>query len=143
MLEKMDTASLEYSLYLFYHAMHCNLYRPKNTTEECKAIYQSVLSNPDAKMLMQSDYPPVQGFYKNEHYTTLNLFNDIEACKKEGVKFFGIYGSDDGLFDMLQLNNLKTLVGEKNFIIVPDASHNVFIDQRAVFLDTLTKYIGE
>jgi len=85
----------------------------------------------------------VQGFYKNEHYTTLNLTKDIETCKREGVKFFGIYGSDDGLFDMAQLNNLKTLIGDKNFIIVPDASHNVFIDQREIFLDTFAKYIGE
>lgn len=142
MLEKMDTASLQYSSYLFFHAMHCNLYRPKNSTEECKAIYQSILSNPDAKMMMQSDYPPVQGFYKNEHYTTLNLTKDIVTCKKEGVKFFGIYGSDDGLFDMRQLDELKAEIGNNNFTIVADASHNVFIDQRDIFLDTFAKYIS-
>ena len=142
-LEKMDTASLSYSSYLFYHAMHGNLYKPKNITENCRAIYKDILSNPASKMMMQSELPPVQGFYKNEHYTILNLTQNIERCRRSGVKFFAMYGSDDGLFDISQLNMLKELIGDKNFTIVADASHNVFIDQRDYFIDLIDKDIRQ
>ena len=141
-LEKMDTTILQYSSYLFYHAMQCNLYKPKNTSEACKAIYKDILSNPVSKLMMQSEYPPVQGFFRNEHYTTLDLTKNIEHCKKSGVKFYGIYGTDDGLFDIAQLNRIKALVGDKNFSTVADASHNVFIDQREYFLEKVVKYVG-
>lgn len=139
MVEKMDTTSLQYASYAFMHAMSAGLYRPRQITDAASAIYARMRSLPDAKLLMQSTYPPVLGFYKNEHYTTLDLALDLRALT---VPVFGLYGTDDGLFDAPHLARLRGLLSDNHFVVVEGASHNVFIDQQPAFLDTFERFVA-
>ena len=141
-LEKMDTTSLEYSSYCFMHAMSCGFYKPKNPTQESKMINDSLKKSIDYSYLSNMTRNPVSGFYKNEHYTTLNLSKELNNLNKK-IKIFGIYGAEDGLFDDNQLTLLKSIIGTENFTLVERSSHNVFIDQQKTFIDVVKNYISK
>lgn len=137
LIADMDTASLQYSSYLFYHAMSSGLYSPKNPSPESKVIYQQLAGNPDAKLMMNSELAPVQGLHTNEAYTLFDMSDVFASCKKQGVGLWGIYGEEDGLFDAVQLQGLRKIIGEDRFTVIPNASHNLFIDQQETFLAVL------
>lgn len=141
LISKMDTSSLLYSSYLFSHAMMCGLYQPEEPSENAKSIVKSLKENPDSKLLFQMDYAPVQGFYSNEKYTTLDMTGTIKNISKAKIPFYGIYGSDDGLFDNEQIIRIKTLLGLDNMLVIKNASHNVFIDQQEEFLNALVNFM--
>ena len=140
MLEKMDTTSFAYSSYLFMHALSCNLYSPKNFSEEAKEIYKSLMAHPDSKLLKQNDKKPLEGIFKDIQYTTLNIRDKIVKLKTH-VKVYGIYGSDDGLLDKKQLDDIASIIGQENFAIISDASHNVFIDQQTSFMEQVKLFM--
>lgn len=142
MLEQMDTASLQYANYCFLHAMASGQYSTNEITPSTQRIYTSLAGDQDAQLLQNMTQPPVSGFYKSAHYTTLNLINRLSTLKKK-VKVYGIFGDEDGLFDPVQLNAIDGAIGRDNFMIIKGASHSVFIDQQDVFLQTLTGYLKQ
>ena len=140
MLDKMDTASLDYSSYCFMHAMSCNFYKPQNPSPEATALYKKLKESKNASLLSDMTKEPVAGFFKNEKYTLLNLTSKIQQLQGK-VRVFGIYGKEDGLFDESNLNNIKQTLGEKNFALIDDASHSVFIDSQEKFIETVNTWI--
>lgn len=143
-LENMDSTSLEYSSYCLMHAManRTSFYAPKNPSEESKAIYKAMKESPDAKYLSSMERDPVSGFYKSERYTTIDLSSSLK--KLSGTKkIYGIYGSEDGLYDAEHMAALKVITGENNFAVIDNASHNVFIDQQTKFIDQLVKFFSK
>jgi proline iminopeptidase len=143
MLEKMDSTSLEYSSYCFYHAIanRNSFYSPKNPSEESKEIYRKMMASADAKYLSDLANEPVSGFYNNEHYTKIDL---TETLKRITIskKVYGIYGKEDGLYGKDQLDSIKSILGESNFKIIINASHNVFIDQQVEFINCIIKFVN-
>ena len=119
----------------------CGLYKPSELSEKAKGIYKSLKENPDSKLLFQMENSPVQGFYTNEKYTTLDMTKTILSIKKSKIPFYGIYGADDGLFDEEQLLRIENLLSRENMVIVKNASHNVFIDQQEEFINALVKFM--
>ncbi len=141
-LEKIDTASLEYSSYCFLYAMSGGFYKTKNPTRESQEINDSLKKCANVSLLSNMTQKPVNGFYKNEHYTTLDLSAALAEVSKN-TRVYGIYGQEDGLFDEQHLAKLKSAIGEDNFTLVKGSSHNVFIDQQAIFLDLVRKVAGK
>jgi proline iminopeptidase len=142
MLEKMDTSSFAYSSYLFMHALLCNLYSPKIFSEEAKEIYKSLMTNPASYLLKQNDKKPLEGIFKDIQYTTLNIGDKLLKLKTH-IKVYGIYGNDDGLFDKEQLDDIAGIIGQDNFAIISNASHNVFIDQQTNFIDKIKSFYNK
>lgn len=142
LLEQMDSESIEYSSGCFYHAMKNGFYTPKIFTETAKKTY--ALFKTDSTLtkyasVMSVDAP--KGFWKNESYTSINLTEKIKQLLVNKVKMYGIYGKDDGLYSAEQINALTQLVGLNNIVYLDNCSHNVFIDQQIIFLDTITKWL--
>jgi len=128
-LEKMDTNSLEYSSYCFMHAMQNNFYSPKQLSEEAKEIYSKFKRDTIlAKKSSEMTYPPTLGFWKNEKYTSLDLTEEIKNLKEMKIKIYGLYGKDDGLYSVRQIEKLKELIGNENVGYFENCSHNVFMD---------------
>jgi proline iminopeptidase len=141
MLENMNPESLEYSSYTFMHAMQNGFYSTKNPSTEAKEIYQLFTTDSDLKMYASKmDYNAPTGFWKNEKYTSIHLSKTLEALKNQNIPIFGIYGKEDGLFDTAQIEALKALVGDENVRYLENCSHNVFIDQQKVFIETLVAW---
>ncbi len=143
MLEKMDTASLEYAVYCFGHAMQNRFYSPKKPTEEAQKIYASfktdtILMKYASKMTQQ----PTQGFWKNEKYTTLNLTASLSRIQQEGIKIYGLYGKEDGLYSAEQVMMLQQLTGKDNLKYLDNCSHSVFVDQQTEFINAIKLWAG-
>ena len=141
MIEKMDTASIEYSSYCFGHAMQNGFYTPKTPTEDAKSIYSkfrtdSLLMKYASKM----SYEAPMGFWTNEKYTTINLTRNLEALHKQNIKIYGLYGKNDGLYSSQQVADLQNLIGTANLKYFDNCSHSVFIDQQNQFLDALVAW---
>ncbi|MEM0995962.1 MAG: alpha/beta hydrolase [Bacteroidota bacterium] len=139
LLDTMDNARLDYAVYCFAHAMSCGLYQPSVLSPEAKRIYGDMASDPQARITMDSRQKPVKGFYNAHQYTTLNFTEDLKAILPS-VPVFGIYGAEDGLFDDAAREDLSVLLGKKDFRVVDAASHSVFIDQRAYFIELLNGF---
>ncbi|MFM9951356.1 MAG: alpha/beta fold hydrolase [Saprospiraceae bacterium] len=141
-LEKMDTASLEYSTYCFAHAMQNRFYSPKQPTEAAKNIYAQFRTDTLLmKYASQMTVQPPQDFWKNEHYTTLDLTLDLKKLKAKKMKIYGLYGKDDGLYAPEQVVALQSLIGNENLKYFDHCSHNAFIDQQAQFIEALKTWI--
>lgn len=141
MLEQMDTTNIQYSSYCFVHAMQNGFYTPKKPTEAAKALYANFATDQVLKAnASQMTYEAPQGFWKNESYTTLNLYSNVESLKSKNIKLFGLYGKEDGLFSEAQVMKLKDIIGESNLQYLDDCSHNVFVDQRAEFIKAIKSW---
>jgi proline iminopeptidase len=142
MLEIMDTTSIEYSSYCFMHAMQNGFYTPKNPTDEAKMMYSTFRTDTlMTKYASQMSYKAPMGFWKNEKYTTIDLTGNLQALQQQNVKFYGLYGKDDGLYSAQQVADLQGLIGQSNVNYYENCSHNVFIDQQTLFLNTIKAWM--
>lgn len=140
-VRKMDPASLMYSSTCFQLAMQNGSYSPRKRSEEAEKISaafrkDSVLADLARKMTM----PPVNGFWKNEQYTTLDLSSTLEMFKATNIRVYGLYGKEDGLYADAQIQKLKKLIGENQVLYLDDCSHNVFVDQQEIFIRQVTQW---
>jgi proline iminopeptidase len=141
-LEQMDTESIEYSSACFYHAMKNGFYTPKVFTEDAKKNY--ALFKTDTTLIKYASSMSIEapkGFWKNEAYTSINLTEKIKQLLVNKVGIYGMYGKDDGLYSAEQMNALTQIVGLNNIMYLDNCSHNVFIDQQIIFLNTITKWL--
>lgn len=136
-LSKMDTASLMYSSYAFMHAMQNGFYTPDQMSDEAKAIYTRFKTDSLAKYGAQNDMMAPTGFWKNEHYTTLDLTADLEALKAKKMKVYAMYGKDEGLYAPQQVADAEAILGKQNVAYFENASHNLFMDQQSKFINTV------
>lgn len=139
MLKNMDKSSLEYSSYCLMHAMYnsSSFYLPREMTDEAKELYSKLsLLSP---IVEDSAYKAVQGFWKNEKYTTLNLSEKLKELHNKKVQIYALYGKEDGLYSIEQLSVLQRIIPSTHFKYLDNCSHNLFIDQQKLFY----KYIKE
>lgn len=142
MLEKMDTASIDYSSYCFRHAMQNGFYTPKEFSEDAQRIYFGFRSDTTiTEYGMKMTEEPPTGFWKNEKYTTINLYPDIKNLVAKQIKIYGFYGKEDGLYSKEQVKELQNLIGKSNVKYFENCSHNVFIDQQTQFLETMKSWM--
>jgi proline iminopeptidase len=141
MFPQMDTASLMYSSYVFMHAMQNGFYSPKAPTEEAKVIYTKFRSDSLLKYGSQMTQAAPTGFWKNEHYTTLDLTSDLQDVKKKGMKVYAIYGKEDGLYSPQQVTDAEAILGKQNVLYFDNASHNVFMDQQTLFINAVKNWV--
>lgn len=140
-LQKMDTTKLEYSSACFMYAMNNGLYKPSQPTTERDQIYEEMKKSPKASFLTNMTSDPVYGFYMNEQYTTLDMRYYIKKVQEKNIPFYAIYGREDGLFNQAHFDMIKKSVGDANFVLMDNASHNVFLDQRGTFLEQVKKFL--
>ena len=142
MLENMDTSSMAYSSYCFMHAFQNGFYSPKNPSQEAQDLYKLFQTDSTLKTYgSEMTYPPPQGFWENEQYTTLDLREKIQGIQAKQLPIYGLYGEEDGLFSEKQIEKLEELLGRDQFSYLPNCSHTVFIDQQSLFLETLGNWL--
>ncbi len=137
MLEKMDSTSAEYYSYAFAHAMQNGFYSPKKKSDEAKAIYSNASKDPNFQYVSKMTIDAPQGFLKNENYTSIDLHADLTSMVKAKFKIYGLYGKEDGLYSIDQVNRLQDIIGVEQMLYLDNCSHSVFIDQQKQFIDFL------
>jgi proline iminopeptidase len=111
------------------HAMICGFYKAKNPTAEALALTDKIRNSPDALYLSKMNNEPVSGFYKNEHYTTLDVTANVIGLKQK-LPVYGICGQEDGLFDLAKLDLLQFTLGVEHFRLLEGASMFLSISRR-------------
>lgn len=140
-LATMDKTSMDYASYCFAHAMQNGFYNTATPSEAAQELYTNFKTDPvlltwSSKMTPEAPL----GFWKNEQYTSLDIYEQVQKVQQYQIPVLGLYGQEDGLFDPKQLQGLKDLIGTKQFFYWEDCSHNVFIDQQALFLESLQNW---
>jgi proline iminopeptidase len=112
---------------LFMHGLFgCRFYQTANPTKE-EQVLRKIIKENSAPMEQES----MPGFLVNESYIFRDHFPQV---RKNVGKYFGIYGTEDGLFTPGVLAEIRGAVGESRFHMVNGASHAVYVDQQAEFL---------
>lgn len=138
LLQEMDKTSMMYASYCFMHAMRNGFYSPKQPTDEAKALYANMKTQPElVKWGGQMTQEAPLGFAKNDQYTTLDLTDNIKQLVEKKMPVYGFYGQEDGLYSEAQIKKLEQLLPEKQLYYWSQCSHSVFIDQQSNFIATL------
>jgi len=146
----LDTASLFYSSSCFMMAMQQGMYNTTDQLEEGKLQLQRMTNSEPLKaygdFLAKTNYKtmmqPVNGFWMNEAYTTLDITALLETLRRKGVSLMAIYGAEDGLFDEAHLRQIRRVVGEEDSILILDrCGHFPYLDRPADFTKTLSKWL--
>lgn len=82
-------------------------------------------------------------FYQNESLNNVDTKPVLEKLKAQHIQLFAIYGKQDALFSKKQLNDMKAITSKSNFTLIDNCSHFPFVDQQAVFLKTISKYLKQ
>lgn len=136
-IEKMDPKFGEYATYTLAHAMLNGFYTPKHPSNEAKKIYAEAAKAPDSQYMSQMNPEAARGYLKTERYTSIDITKNLHTLLANQIKVYGIYGQEDGLFSAEQIKSLEAIIGAENVYYVPEASHNVFMDQQTLFLNFL------
>lgn len=142
---KQDTSSIYYSSGCFMLAMNNGLYTAENQSDKAKELQNLFMTSPEIKayqdFLVKTNYKTMfkatMGFLNNENYTNVDIRNTLKSLK--GIKLYGIYGKEDGLFGSEQLQTIKTSV--LDFQLLDNCSHGVFIDQQEKFLNLVKQWL--
>ncbi len=137
LLEKLDTASIQYSTFCFMHALQNGFYTPTNASEAAEQTYTAFAADSLRPYAMKMEYEAPAGYWKNEHYTIINLDLPLRRIAKKKNKLYGIYGKDDGLFSEAQIKQLKQIAGSKHILYLEHCSHSVFMDQQDTFIHAI------
>lgn len=142
MIENMDPKSLEYSSYILLHAMFNNFYTPSSMSLEAQSIYSNLGKDEDyIKYSKSLDYKSPLGFWKNESYTSIDLKNSVNVILKNNIKLYGVYGEEDGIIPLSEINNVRQLISNSNVKYLKDCSHNVFLDQQDLLLENIKNWV--
>lgn len=88
-------------------------------------FYKKNIRNPDSPLK----------FYKNEPLNNLDNTAILKDIRKKRIPVFAVYGRNDGIFSEKQMADLKNIVGKKNFRLINNCSHYLFVDQQNDFLE--------
>jgi len=142
MIENMNTESLEYNSYILMHAIANKFYSPKNKTLEAQNLYSLINSNEEyIENSKNINYNSTLGYWKNEKYTGIDLRSSISKNLNEKIHLYGIYGDEDGIIPKNEIENIKETISKNNVIILEGSSHNLFIDQQDLFIESIKNWV--
>jgi proline iminopeptidase len=67
----------------------------------------------------------------------------LEKLKSNKLRIYAIYGKQDGIFSISQINYMKNLAGKKNFNQIDNCSHFLFVDQQKEFINSIAKWVNQ
>jgi proline iminopeptidase len=140
-IRKMDTTQLEYSSACMELAMANGLYDPKKSSTERDGVWDEMKKSKKFPYVSNMTAHPVYGFFMNERYTTIDMNYYTKKVIDKKIPVYGIYGNDDGLFNEKHFSMIKKTLGDANVMVVDDASHYVFLDQRTTFVNQVKKWL--
>lgn len=138
----MDRSSIAFRASCFSLATRNGFFDTPHPNELSVALNKKVKENAVLTSLRaDTSTAPGRGFWRNEHYTTIDITPKIEQIKDSHINIFAFYGKDDGLFAAGQIDRLKTLIGSDHVWYLDDCSHAAFIDQQTLFMEAIASWI--
>lgn len=138
-IESLDKNSAAYRKQCFELAGQNNYFKMPSPTVEANLLRNDYEQSDFFKNNVRNAQAPIL-FYKNEIRNNIDTKPILKKIKKQ-VKFFAIYGKQDKIFSEKQLNDIQKIVTKKNFKIIENCSHYLFVDQQQIFIDSITQWI--
>ncbi|WP_223599355.1 alpha/beta hydrolase [Chryseobacterium sp. GVT01B] len=132
-IENLDKNSAAYRKRCYEMAGKLNFFDMPNPTPKSEMLRNEYKAGEFYKNNIRNSDSPLK-FYKNEPLNNLDNTSVLKDIRKKGIAIFAVYGKNDGIFSEKQLNDLKNIVGKKNFILIDNCSHYLFVDQQDDFL---------
>ncbi|CAD0220255.1 alpha/beta hydrolase [Chryseobacterium sp. D764] len=132
-IENLDKNSAAYRKRCYEMAGKLSFFDMPNPTPKSEMLRNEYKAGEFYKNNIRNPDSPLK-FYKNETLNNLDNTPVLKDIRKKGIPIFAVYGKDDGIFSEKQLNDLKNIVGVKNFRLIDNCSHYLFVDQQEDFL---------
>lgn len=132
-VEKLDKHSAGYRKHCFDLASDEGYFKMPKPTKASKKLYANYEAGEFYKTNIRNKNAPLL-FYQNEKQNNIDTRPILKKIKASGVSIFAIYGKQDGIFSLEQINSLKAITGEKHFAFLDNCSHYLFVDQQKKFL---------
>ena len=138
-IESLDKNSATYRKQCFELAGQNNYFKMPYPTTEANNLRNDYEKSNFFKNNIRNSQAPIL-FYKNEIRNNIDTKPILKKLKNK-VKLFAIYGKQDNIFSEKQLNDLQKIVTKKNFKIIENCSHYLFVDQQEIFNNTIEKWL--
>lgn len=135
-INKLSKNSAEYRKSTYNLASKMNFFSMPQSTIESEKLRNLYQKSEFYKSTFRNHQSPIK-FYQNEKNNNLDNSKVLINTKKQNVPIFAIYGKNDGIFSVKQLNEIKRIVGNNNFELLENCSHYLFVDQQKEFIDFL------
>ncbi|WP_250254374.1 alpha/beta hydrolase [Chryseobacterium sp. Marseille-Q3244] len=132
-IENLDKSSAAYRKRCYEIASKLDFFNMPNPTPESKNLRKEYEAGEFYKNNIRNHNSPTK-FYQNEPLNNLDNTAILKEIKRKSIPLFAVYGKNDGIFSEKQLNSLKNIVGKKNFKLIDNCSHYLFVDQQDEFL---------
>lgn len=138
-IEKSDKNSAAYRKQCFELASQNNYFKMPFPTAEADYLRKNYEESAFYKNNIRNTNAPIL-FYKNEIRNNIDTKPILKNLKKQ-VKLFAIYGQQDQIFSDQQIQDIQKIVTKKNFRIIENCSHYLFVDQQQIFIETIEKWL--
>ena len=132
-IENLDKNSAAYRKRCYEMASKLNFFDMPNPTPKSEILRNEYKAGEFYRNNIRNSDSPLK-FYKNETLNNVDNTSVLKDIRKKGIPIFAVYGKNDGIFSEKQLNDLKSIVGKKNFRLINNCSHYLFVDQQDDFL---------
>ena len=141
-IQKMNVSSFEYRARCFKHSSKNGFFATKNQNDLAKSLYAKIEADTSYLHFMATkNDDPVKGFWKNENYSTMSIVPVIKSLRARNLSIYALYGKDDGLFSIKQIEDLQNIVGKKNLKYLDNSSHYLYTDQQDKFITALKLWL--
>lgn len=138
MIENLDKNSAGYRKQCFNMASEMNDFSMPRPTKESTELRNQYEKSSFNKTNIRNAESPIK-FYRNESQNNIDTKKVLMAIKAKNVPVYAIYGKNDGIFSDKQLKDLREIVGKKDFKLLDNCSHYLFVDQQTDFIDFVFK----
>jgi len=122
--QHMDTAGLVY---------------PSVPSLDSISVVAKLKLDPGSALLTSINGAVGTGFHTNDK---VGYADFTPLLLKYRADVYGIYGTDDGIFDAHQLGTVQTTLPSGHFTMLEGSGHFPFIDERAAFVNAVATHLG-
>jgi proline iminopeptidase len=138
-IEKLSKNSAEYRRLCYEVASKNDYFKMPFPTKEANDLRENYELSEFGRSNIRNDNAPIL-FYKNESKNNIDTKRVLKNLKKK-VKLLAIYGKQDRIFSEKQLCDMKKIVNQRNFKIIDNCSHYLFVDQQKEFIKTIENWL--
>ena len=140
-IKKLNKNTAEYRKGCFDLASDHNYFKMPQPTKEFERLSDLYKSGKFFKTNIRNKNAPLL-FYQNEKANNIDTRPILKKIKAKGVRLYGIYGKQDGIFSPAQIKSIQELVGTEHFVLLNNCSHYLFVDQQTEFIAQLKDWLN-
>ncbi|AWG20835.1 alpha/beta hydrolase [Flavobacterium faecale] len=137
-LKNTDKNSAAYRKKCFDLAYENDFFEMPNPTKKAEDLRQTYQNEVLDNNIRNQNAPIL--FYQNEALKNIKTKAILKKLRTQ-IKVCGIYGKQDSIFGQAQMKKMSRIVGSKQFVLLDNCSHYLFVDQQEAFLKSIVDWL--